>query len=371
MRRALGVVLVAVGTFLIVGAVAVPLYVAPALVKVPLDQKSVTVSKAENATVLDFKTQSERTGVDLTATRAVRGDVPTGKPVDRAVWDVGLRVVDEAGTEIAVSTDRVALDRRTAEAVSCCEEDVNGTPFKHEGLTYTFPFGTKKTTYQYFDNTVRRAYPATYVGTERVQGLTVYKFQMTIDPVKISEIKVPGKMLGSTEPIATAERYYANTRTLWVEPQSGVIVRGQEEQVQTLRNSEGADKLTIVRATLGFTDDTQKQQAKVARDARFKINLLTLVAPLVLGILGGVLLLFGLISVVRAARQTDVSAVDMGGEDAAGPGRHWAQGVDQPAESEAHDGGESTQVLPPVSPNPLGGPTPPTQAQRAESTEPR
>ncbi|MDG4778117.1 DUF3068 domain-containing protein [Micromonospora sp. WMMD961] len=308
MRSTSGAILVGVGTFLIVGAVAAPLVVAPALVKVPLDQSSVTVSTAQNATVLDFGTLSERSGVNLTAHRAVRGDVKDGN-ADRAVFNVGVRVIDDADKEITLSTDRVALDRRTAMAVACCAEDINGAPFKHEGLTYTFPFGTEKKTYQYFDNTARKAYPAKYVSTEKLQGLTVYKFEMTVEPIQISEIKVPGSLLGSTEQVVNAGRYYANTRTLWVEPDSGVIVKGQEKQLQTLRDGTGADKIKIIDADLAFTEDTQKQQAKAAKDARGQINLLTTVVPVILGLLGLALVLIGVYLVVRAGRRRPEAAL--------------------------------------------------------------
>ncbi|GGO13454.1 DUF3068 domain-containing protein [Micromonospora parathelypteridis] len=332
MRPTSGAILVAAGAFLIVGAVATPLAVAPALVKVPLDQSSVTISKAQNATVLDFGTLSERTAVNLTAHRAVRGDVKDGN-ADRAVFNVGVRVIDDASKkEITVSTDRVALDRRTAMAVACCAEDINGAAFKHEGLTYTFPFGTEKKTYQYFDNTARKAYPAKYVSTEKLQGLTVYKFEMTVEPIKISEIKVPGSLLGSSEPAVNAGRYYANTRTLWVEPDSGVIVKGQEKQLQTLRDGTGPDKLKIIDADLAFTEDTQKQQAKAAKDARDQINLLTTVVPIVLGLLGLALVLLGLYLVIRAARRgPEAALVETGDQPTTDlPSQASSEPVDEP-----------------------------------------
>ncbi|MFG1869930.1 DUF3068 domain-containing protein [Micromonospora arborensis] len=336
MRPTSGAILVAAGTFLIVGAVATPLIVAPALVKVPLDQSSVTISKAQNATVLDFSTLSERTGINLTAHRAVRGDVDAGN-ADRAVFNVGVRVINDAEPDdnkkqITLSTDRVALDRRTAMAVACCAEDINGAPFKHEGLTYTFPFGTEKKTYQYFDNTARKAYPAKYVSTEKLQGLTVYKFEMTVEPIKISEIKVPGSLLGSSEQVVNAGRFYANTRTLWVEPDSGVIVKGQEKQLQTLRDGTGADKLKIIDADLAFTEDTQKQQAKAAKDARDQINLLTMVVPIVLGLLGLALVLLGIYLVIRAARRgPEAALVETGDQPTTDlPSQASSEPVDEP-----------------------------------------
>lgn len=348
MRRAPGAVLLALGTFLIVVAVAMPLYVAPSLVKVPLDQESLTVSKAQNATVFDFPTLSERSGVGLTAIRSVRGDVKAGN-TDRAVFEVGVRVTDDANKEITVSTDRVALDRRTAKAVACCGEMVNGTPYKHEGLSYTFPFGTEKTSYPFFDTTVRKAVPIEYVATERLQGLEVYKFQMKIDPVQVGEIQVPGSMVGATEPTVTAGRFYSNTRTVWVEPASGVIVRGQEEQAQTLRGPDGSDRLTIIRATLGFTEDTQKKQADVARDARTQINLVTVVLPLVIGGLGVLLLLLGFLLIGRAGRAAALAGA--GGSQVAGEdlGRHRADGGGVPAGEDRS--GPITDVLPAARPS--------------------
>jgi hypothetical protein len=336
MRPASGAVLVAAGTFLVVGAVAMPLYVAPALVKVPLDQSSETYSKAQNATVLDFATLSERTGVNLTAARAVRGDVDAGNS-ERAVFDVGVSVTDDAAAnpedgKITYNTDRVALDRRTAEAVACCAENVNGSPFKHEGLTYTFPFGTEKKTYQYFDNTARKAYPIEYVATEELLDLTVYKFEMTAEPVEISQIDVPGSLVGSTEPTVTAGRYYANTRTLWVEPVSGVIVKGQEQQLQTLRDSTGTDRVKIIDATLTFTEKTQQQQAKAARDARQQINLLTVVVPIVLAVLGALLVLLGIFVTLRGGRRGNESAADDAGHRPTGdrPSGAAPEPVDEP-----------------------------------------
>ena len=332
MRSTSGAILVAAGAFLIAGAVATPLTVAPALVKVPLDQSSVTVSKAENATVFDFATLSERSGVNLTAHRAVRGDVDDGNG-DRAVFNVGVRVIDDASKkEITVNTDRVALDRRTAEAVACCAEDINGAAFKHEGLTYTFPFSTEKKTYKYFDNTARKAYPAKYVGTEKLQGLTVYRFEMTAEPVQIKQIEVPGRLVGSTEPTVSAGLFYTNVRTLWVEPDSGVIVKGQEKQAQTLRDATGADKVKMIDATLAFTEDTQKQQAKAAKDARGQINLLTTVVPIVLGLLGLALVLLGLFLIIRATRRrpdaTPVNSDDRPTTDL--PSQASAEPVDEP-----------------------------------------
>ena len=144
-------------------------------------------------------------------------------------------------------------------------------PTKHEGLSYKFPFGTEKKTYQFFDTTAKKAYPMTYKGSRQIQGLTVYRFEQPVGPVQIGESEVPGNLVGSTAaPSVTAPRFYDNLRTVWVEPVSGVIVKGQEKQHQVFRDAAGADAVTLIDVTLTFNEKTQKQQADLAKDARSK-----------------------------------------------------------------------------------------------------
>jgi hypothetical protein len=283
--------------FLVVAAILLPTYAAPALVKVPLDQDSQSVAEAKGATVFRVATLSEENDVDLKAIRTVRGDVKDGD-ADRAVFDVFVYVKDSAGKEVTYNTDRVALDRRSAEAVTCCGENVNGTATKHKGLSYKFPFNTEKKTYQYFDTTARKSYPIRYTGTEKIKGVEVYVFRMTAEPVKIGELKLPGTLLGSSEQLATAERYYSNTRTIWVEPESGVIIKGREEQRQTFRNAEGQDKVTVIDANLEFNDKTVTEALKTADDANSIKALLSTTLPWIFGIVGALLVLAGLALVV-------------------------------------------------------------------------
>ncbi len=300
MRRVVGTVLVALGAFLIVVAILLPTYVASALVKTPLDQYSTTTATASGATVFDAATLSERQGVDLEATRAVRSDTKRGS-VDRVVLDVFVRVTDGSGKELTLTSDRVATDRRTGEAIACCDESVNGAPVAHKGLTYKFPIGTEKRDYTYFDITAKRPYKARYVRTERINGLSTYLFQVAVDPVKVSELEVPGSLVKSDKPSVTVDRYYTNLRSIWVEPDSGVIVKGQEEQKQTLRDENGEDAVTVLEANLVFDDETIKKQVAAAQSSKGTIARLTSILPLVAGLFGVVMLLAGIALLLRPA----------------------------------------------------------------------
>jgi hypothetical protein len=193
----------------------------------------------------------------------------------------------------------VAWDRKTGEAVNCCAEAVDGTPTKHEGLSYKFPFHTEKKSYQFFDVTAKKAYPMNYKGSETIQGLTVYRFEQPIAPVQTATTEVPGDLIGEPGATAQAARFYSNTRTVWIEPLTGIIIKGEEKQHQVFRNSAGEDKVTLIDVTLTFNAKTQTQQADLAKDGRSKAALVGLWAPLLLGLVGLILIVLGILSLRR------------------------------------------------------------------------
>lgn len=299
MRRVVSTVLLVLGAFMLVSALLLPVYAAPSLVKVQLNQYTQSVSEAKGATVFRIKKLEEEDGVDLQAIRTVRGDVDAGNS-DRVVFDVFLYIKDGEGTEVSYSRDRVAMDRRTSEAVACCGENVNGNRVRHKGLTYKFPFNTEKKTYDYYDITALKTYPIKYVDTETINGLEVYKFEMTVEPVKIGDQDLPGRLLGTTAATEPAERFYGNTRTIWVEPETGVIIKGREQQKQTFRNQAGEDKVTLIDAQIEFTEKTIANGVATANDTKDKIALLTKTLPWVLGGGGALFIIIGLVITITS-----------------------------------------------------------------------
>ena len=98
--------------------------------------------------------------------------------------------------------------------------------------------------------------------------------------------------------------FYTNTRTVWVEPKTGVIVKGSEQNKTTLRDSAGQDKTTVLQYDLTFDQATQRAQAQLARDNIGKINLVTRWLPLLGLVLGIIFILAGLILMWAADRAT-------------------------------------------------------------------
>ena len=195
MRRVWGPALLGLGVFLIVTAGMLRFYVADQLVVTPIDQYAQTVAPGPGAW-FDSGALQQRTS-DLVATRTVRADVNASND-DTAVWDVSVNLSTGDGTFVRASVDRVAVDRKTGEAVACCGEAVDSTPVRHSGISYKFPFGTEKKDYQFWDVNSQKAYPAKYVTEENVQGLTTYKFIQTIPGFELRTQDVPGAVVGES-----------------------------------------------------------------------------------------------------------------------------------------------------------------------------
>ena len=301
MRRFLGPVLLGLGVFLLVLAGMLRFFVADRVIVTPIDQYAQTVAPGPGS-YLDPATLQERSG-DLVAVRTLKADVAASNE-DTAVWDVSVVLSTGDGTFVRATLDRVATDRRTAEAVNCCGEAVDSVPTRHTGVSYKFPFNTQKKDYAFWDPNSKTALPAKFVSEDEVQGLTTYKFIQTVPAMQIQTQEVPGSLVGETAPSVQAPVFYTTTRTVWVEPKTGVIVKGSEQNKTTLRDSGGQDKTTVLQYDLTFDQATQRAQAQLAKDNIGKINLVTRWLPLLGLVLGIIFILAGLILMRAADRAT-------------------------------------------------------------------
>lgn len=315
MRRGVGIVLIGLGVFLVVLAALLRFTVVPAIAKAPLspgeDTGGVTQTDQNGvaAVLLDPATLTERTDVPLTATRFTRGDVPASQTSealadDLAIYESFIRTEDNTGTVVTASTIRVAFDRVTSELSNCCGANYDGQEIEFAGINpLKFPMFTEPKEYRYFDATLEEAVPIQYVGTEDLEGLSVYRFEQTIEARQIGTLEVPGDLVGFPLPSFVAPRYYANERTLWVEPTTGAIVKGEERQVQTLRGPDGTDKVTVIDAVVGTSASEVSEGVSTASSLASQIRLFNDTLPLIGGIVGIVLLVVGLILVAIRPRR--------------------------------------------------------------------
>ncbi len=260
------------GHFLIVVAPLARFYMYPKLAVAPADQDSVSVLVGPDANVFDVSTLKNIT-TDLKTTAVTLGDVEAAEkaPDGVVVWVNTSSSKDEDGVVRSRDVDRVAFDEYTAEAVNCCDEyysDVEGEQraVEHKGLVFKFPFDTQKKDYDFWDSTLLKALPIRYAGVEEVEGVTVYKFIQDIEPTAYATMDAPASLLDleDVEGNVEAEQVYSNARTLWVEPNTGVILKRTEEQYNTLRY-EGEDRLVTTAVTTAYDDKTVKDNADEVR----------------------------------------------------------------------------------------------------------
>jgi Porin PorA len=303
--RRLGYVLVFIGLFLLFFGLFERFYAYPRLKKAPLDQESQPVAVG-TGTYFNRSKLREVPGAQLKNVRTVKGDPKAGTE-EVAVWDSFVSTVDLAdGGVIQATQERVALDRVTAQSVNCCGENP-----RHQGLTLKFPFDTKKQSYQFWDGPAGRALPAVYTREETIQGVKVYRFEQRIDRLTLGTQEIPGSLAGDPS-VASVQTniVYSNVKTIWVEPTTGIIVKGQQALSQVLEPTSGGGKvLTLLDGVLTYDDATVRANAKDASDAAGQLRLLSTTLPVAALVVGLVLLVVGLL-LLRAPEGRRVRQVE-------------------------------------------------------------
>ncbi|WP_036506872.1 MULTISPECIES: DUF3068 domain-containing protein [Nocardia] len=340
-KRTVACLLVGLGALLIVAAILIPTYGVSQLAKTPLDLEITTIaSNKPNAPseVLDAKSLTSGEGpvqidknVGLISQRFLTVEDPSGKTNMTIQAGQTLRRKDKTGDTGLLSAiiDRVTINRKTGQPI---DDDPNGSiattvdskgnsvpdPVQHTGLQYRFPIGTEKTTYPYFDINARKSFDMKFVEETEINDLKVYHFRQQVPPTDLSKVtSAPTNRL--TFPAAkwgvqgdgdvTMNRYYTNTRDVWVEPETGTVVNGSEQLHQYYARSADKPEVTAINTTLTFDPDTVRSQADEARKYMDQISLYSRTLPIILGVLGVISLIAGLILGLR------------GGDGSSKPGR--------------------------------------------------
>jgi hypothetical protein len=332
-RRIVSFVLLGLGVFAVALGLLLRFYAYPQLAKAPLDNESTSVAEGDGITALVVETVDGapspeiRDNLSLTSTTYVTGDLtrPEVKADgDVAVYVEAIRIVDDTSDiTISASVRSLCVDRHTSEAVAPCvgqyieQEQDKRVPGKRDqvqqpGLSFKFPFGTEQRDYQYYDLSARKAVTARFDGEETVQGLDTYRFVMNVPPTKIAEREVPGSLVGQPdEPSVETDMYYQVKRTVWVEPETGIIIVGQQEGKQELlaAGEEPGGGTTVFEGKLRFNEKTVNDNVNRAEDGMSKLSLLT-TWPIVMWVLGAVLIALAVFFLVRGSGSGGSGALD-------------------------------------------------------------
>jgi len=325
--RIVSYIVVGLGVFAVALGLLLRFYAYPKLAKVPLDIDNTSVAQGNGVTALvieevdDVPTPEIRHDLSLTSTTHVTGDLTQPEikeDGDVAAWVEATKTVDDAsGILVDASLRELCLDRHSGESVAPCEGQyisveegaritADANTVQQPGLNFKFPFGTEQRSYDYYDLTLRQTVEARFDGEDSIKGVDVYRFVTQTEPTKVDTQEVPGSLIGmDDQPSVSADRYYEDRRTLWVEPATGALLAVEDAGKQELvgpGQSPGSGT-TVYEGTLRLNDKTVSANVEEAESNTGRLSLLT-VWPIVLWIVGGVLVVAGFVMMVVSNRRT-------------------------------------------------------------------
>ncbi|MGV9615550.1 DUF3068 domain-containing protein [Nocardia xishanensis] len=330
-RRTVACLLVGLGALLIVMALLIPTYTVDKLAKTPLDLEITTIANSQpgsESLVLDSKSLTAPEGsakVDTNVPLISQRFVTVEEPSDATEMTIQagqtLRRIDKQGDTglLTALVDRVTIDRKTGMPV---DKDPNGSiavsvnkegesiadPVHRNGLQYRFPIGTEKKTYPYFDVNARKTFDMNFVEETEINSMKVYHFQQTIPVTNLwdvvqaptNRLSLPAAKWGleGEEPV-TMTRFYTNIRDVWVEPQTGTVIKGGEQLHLYYARSGDKPDVTALKSNIVFDENTIESQISVAQENIDKLALYGRIMPIVLGVLGVILAIVGVILGIR------------------------------------------------------------------------
>jgi Porin PorA len=297
LRKIISWVLLGLGAFMLAAAVVATVWAPDQAKRAPLDTDS-TTHLSGTAQKLNTGT-GEVDDLDVRAVSITQAD--SNKSDDDVVVYVNTSclVIDipdtpdcgEPGTGddadpnvISISNELFATDRRTGVAVNGDEYLPEGTP-EREGLQNKFPFDAEKKDYEFWDGILDSTVPATYEGTEEIDGLETYRYNMSV-------VEEEATVIGDVDGI------YSLDKTMWIEPNTGSIVDQEQHDVRTLPNGD-----PLLDLQLSFTDEQVSANVDDASANVSSLTLITKTVPLVGFIGGAICIIAGILLLVSGRRK--------------------------------------------------------------------
>lgn len=297
MRRKLGASLAFVGVFMVALAILAQAYAAGQLMKTPLDVDTVTHlsgpaelagpdgiesfdAKVTSTTKVDSAKSDDQVVVFKNSSCVVKNEGDIGDCVSSD---------DPQNRLVTASIDDFATDRVSGLAVND-PKYLPADAVPHEGLVNKWPFESEKKDYPYWNSQLGGTVPANYIGTDSVEGVDVYVYEVIVAdlPIEIAD-GVSG--------------VYNDTTTIYVEPLTGAIMNQTDQQTRTLTDGSPVLKLDIA-----FTPEQQKTMADEVGSKVTQLNLLTKTVPLV-GYLAGIpMLLGGLVLLFLSRKESETES---------------------------------------------------------------
>lgn len=312
MGRIFGITLVILGATLVAFAPLLRWWVAPALLLPPTNQYTVLTATSADSAFEDPTTGELREGQTVSAVTTIRGN-PAESSAEVAVQDVFTRTVTgtdataDPATVLTSTAMKLAVNRSDAKLSSCCGANVAGQKVPMAGMAYRFGPHVNQKTYDIYDPVTHKAWPVAFQssmqisGVPELAGLTVYHFAGTVPETVIDQIDVPGTRVNRPEPVITVAKTYTVSRDIFVEPQTGTVVRVAENRRTSLKiPGEKYVAARLFKGTLTWDDATIARQAQAAKQTLADVHHVKVTFPLAVFGTGIVLLGAGMVLFWRA-----------------------------------------------------------------------
>jgi len=188
-RKIVSWILLGLGAFLLATAIVATVWAPDQVKRAPIDTDSTTRLSGTAAVVPTGDTNVDVRAVSVTESDSNKSDDDvavytnyTCLVLDNPGPDCGRRGTGDNADPNVISVgtpEAFATDRRTGVAVNDSKYLPDGTPETH-GLVNKFPFDTQKKDYEFWDGVLSDTVTATYEGTEDVDGLETFKFNLSV-----------------------------------------------------------------------------------------------------------------------------------------------------------------------------------------------
>ena len=285
MRKVLGSVATLLGVLLLV----VGHFAKPVLYDEPRDRQAEPASRCREGTGMSslhaYKGDDGKSHYDklenahLKSTRnviGIPGRAEDAKKQDTdAYWQTTVQSqaeIDGKWTDLSYSNEGVSFNRKTAESTNCCGDFKSAgdldDPAKvvsrstTRGCSSSSPSTSRRRPTSGGTATWARRPTSSYVREETLEGVGTYVFRQTIPKAEVTQRASP-RPCSATPPTGnvTATVNYGNVRTLWIEPNTGVLIKGQEEVEKSL-TTDTYPELFTTKGTIAYSDATVKKNAE-------------------------------------------------------------------------------------------------------------
>ncbi|HEY2948968.1 MAG TPA: porin PorA family protein [Micromonosporaceae bacterium] len=335
--RTVGAVLAVLGVLCLAAAAILAWVVAPSRAKLPSDLSTNRQYSGMAKIALDpsaLASGNLRQAVLIARPADVDRKVKVQATSGDAAEVQDSRTISAGGVQIGATNVSYAVDRKSLLAVSSHPSGWTVSPA--QGLTVSFPIGSKKQTYTGWVNETQSTTPVKYVKEETHAGVDTFVYQSDATAKQIKDeqvlsalpkaipagtlaqlalsLQVPpdvaatlSRALPSTgQPVPLSYTYEVHS-TYWVEPTTGSVIDVQREEIrraglQLPNGTTVADVLSVYDVTTKGTDASVKAAATDAQDKKDSLNAVRRTWPLSLLGVGVVLLAVGLVLALRRPR---------------------------------------------------------------------